>query len=503
MKPVAKRLPIFVLYCAIPSAAWADNAVVGSGTPGSCTETSFDVALGQVIPGVQGPGGRLTFNCGSAPHTIQFTSMKFLSDFVEIDGGGRIALSGQDATRLFQVALNGPVGETQTDVTLSNIALQSGFAAGGFGGAILQLANTSLTLDRVSITNSRAGLTGGALACEPQTSVTIRNSTFAQNTAQSGGALSCSGNLFVSGSSFVNNDSATATGGDHQGGAIQSWGDALVIHSSYFFGNFSWNGGAIYKRDLGLSIADTTFENNVALDTGGAVISTGTTTLIERSHFKNNRTLPGQSGIGGGALWHNATESCLIADSGFFSNNAPTAAVMRMERGCTLRQVTLVSDEMVSPIVLVLAAAIDLDASTIISSSAPLFAVSNLDLYPVAINDSVVVGDCNARILVTSNGGNVFVGGCDRDVPGDLELATLADLQLDLARDNGGPAPTVLPLAGSPVIDRLSTNCLFTRDSRGASRPADGNADGLAACDSGAVERQPIEVPRLFADGFE
>ena len=58
--------------------ARAANAVVGTGTPASCTEAAFDDALVTASAG----GGTITFNCGSGAHTITFsiskTSMWFL-----------------------------------------------------------------------------------------------------------------------------------------------------------------------------------------------------------------------------------------------------------------------------------------------------------------------------------------------------------------------------------------------------------------------------------------
>jgi predicted outer membrane repeat protein len=496
---LASLLPL-VTWC---EPASADDAVVGSGTPGSCTEASFDTALARVIPGIQAPGGVLTFNCGNAPHTITFSSQKFLSDLVVIDGGGHITLSGQNGTRLFQIALNGPVGEARTDVALINIALRDGFAATAFGGAVLQLANTSLVLENISIENSRAGLTGGGLACEPLTTVTVRNSVFADNNAQSGAAIACSGSLTVDDSVFQGNSALVPTEGDWQGGAIQSWGAPLIVRRSQFRSNLAGFGGAIFKRDQGLTISDSRFENNGAIVSGGAVASTGSSTLIERSQFSNNVALSDDGAAGGGALLHTAGGTCLIADSSFASNASPIGTTMRMDRGCELRQVTLLSTDPDPPFALTSAAALTFNASTVIAEGRSLFLVSNQDVYQLTITDSIVSGECGPRIIVGSNGGNAFVGSCTRGNPNDLTLANQAELQLDIMRDNGGPVLTMLPLPGSPLIDRIGTGCLFPLDPRGLARPSDGDGDGSARCDSGAAERQRIELSTLFADGFE
>jgi len=65
-------------------------------------------------------------------------------------------------------------------------------------------------------------------------------------------------------------------------------------------------------------------------------------------------------------------------------------------------------------------------------------------------------------------------------------------------RDNGGPTLTHEPQAASAAVDGGAADCGLAVDQRGGPRPVDGDGDGLARCDIGAVE-----VSVLFADGFE
>jgi len=70
--------------------------VVGTGTAASCTDAALDAAL---APG----GGLVTFDCGSAPATIDIstgTGTKYTND-ATIDGGGLITISGGHRTRVF------------------------------------------------------------------------------------------------------------------------------------------------------------------------------------------------------------------------------------------------------------------------------------------------------------------------------------------------------------------------------------------------------------------
>ena len=71
----------------------------------------------------------------------------------------------------------------------------------------------------------------------------------------------------------------------------------------------------------------------------------------------------------------------------------------------------------------------------------------------------------------------------------------LADPKLGPLQNNGGPTQTHALLSGSPAIDagnpsgcRDHLGALITTDQRGAARHFDGNNDGTARCDMGAVE---------------
>ena len=63
------------------------------------------------------------------------------------------------------------------------------------------------------------------------------------------------------------------------------------------------------------------------------------------------------------------------------------------------------------------------------------------------------------------------------------------DVMLNPLADNGGPTQTHMPQPGSPAIDTVATGCPppFT-DQRGGTRSMDGDGDGSARCDAGAVE---------------
>jgi len=63
--------------------------------------------------------------------------------------------------------------------------------------------------------------------------------------------------------------------------------------------------------------------------------------------------------------------------------------------------------------------------------------------------------------------------------------------------NNGGPTLTHMPQSGSPAIDLVVGSCPPpANDQRGAGRPVDGDRNGTAFCDAGAVE-YGVVVPRV------
>jgi hypothetical protein len=73
----------------------------------------------------------------------------------------------------------------------------------------------------------------------------------------------------------------------------------------------------------------------------------------------------------------------------------------------------------------------------------------------------------------------------------------VSDVMLSELGDWGGSTPTHMPLEGSPAIDMGGTDCP-RKDQRGYKRPTDGNDDGIAICDCGAVEYNSYPLPTQY-----
>lgn len=184
---------------------------------------------------------------------------------------------------------------------------------------IFEIAPTS-TPAVVEITGFRfvrgdagSGNNGGAIAATSSGGdiLTLRDSTFAYNSAENGGAVATTdGTIMVVNSRFEGNDAAT------EGGAI--WvGDGMVhVRDSAFVGNRApgYGGGAIYVHNAGaVDIRDSSFAENSARNYGGALyVNRATTFDVVRSSFERN-TLPRSGSGGGGAVYSDA----LVARASF------------------------------------------------------------------------------------------------------------------------------------------------------------------------------------------
>ena len=128
-------------------------------------------------------------------------------------------------------------------------------------------------------------------------SVTVTGSTFTNNiTGQYGGAISVQGDtpLHITGSNFVGNEA------EYNGGAVYG-SDDVLIENSVFTDNKVWRddydgGGAVYA-DNGAEITSSTFTNNYSAANGGALFAWFESDVTE-STFTGN-----EAGASGGAVY--------------------------------------------------------------------------------------------------------------------------------------------------------------------------------------------------------
>lgn len=176
-----------------------------------------------------------------------------------------------------------------------------GNTSASYGGAIVNAGEISSISGK--FTNNQAKIAGGAIVTSD-----VRNET-----------LTLNANLKeIKNSIFENNKATDKSGG---GGAIMNnqFTNTLTINSSSFNSNSANDGGAIFNTGS-LAVSNSTFTNNTAQRTGGAIANVSDTEqkvnanlTVQNSNFYNN-----QSDMAGGAIY---TDSSLTVKKSNFYNN--------------------------------------------------------------------------------------------------------------------------------------------------------------------------------------
>lgn len=199
------------------------TAVVGTGTPASCTEAALRAAVAG--------GGIITFDCGPDPVTIELHQTLDLpwNRDITIDGRRLVTLDGRDEVRLMR--------------SYSGNWMHSDF---------------TLTLQRLTLTRGKATPTEAIPPAPAPCSQGF-------NDGEGGALYMRDGNLVVIDSRFIDNHAAQL-GPDTGGGALYVLGSkrgALIV-SSTFEGNSASNAGAVGGLFCALRIYDSRFEGNLA-----------------------------------------------------------------------------------------------------------------------------------------------------------------------------------------------------------------------------------------------
>lgn len=207
----------------------------------------------------------------------------------------------------------------------------------GCGGAIF-LASSNLTILDCNFTNNKA-INGSCIYTSSTSLLNISNSNFINNTANNkntvnnlsrGGAITLgSGRGIIKNTTFINN---TAT----FGGAISiNSGNVTDIHDCTFINNYgSTHGGAIHSFGE-TTIKNSIFKNNSAVRRGGAVIGLGTNdkTTIENCQFINNHLNKtyfngNYYSLGGALSGHGQSSNWIVKNNLFINNSAAFGGVM-------------------------------------------------------------------------------------------------------------------------------------------------------------------------------
>jgi hypothetical protein len=431
-----------VLYAAVTATGAGDCSTAAD----ACT---LSTALGQVAAGgtvdLVTPGGTAryvgnwTFSTSgtSAGQPVTVAPLPGLSSEPILDGDGVDAPGGETCST---ASCNGailtvPPGEY---AALTGIAVEDADnSSNGLGGGMSVSGTVTITGSTFNADNSFGGNgIGGAIDSgdgygNGTGSVTAIDDTFSNDAASYGGAISSG----IGASSF---------GGGPGGGSV-------TVIGSTFYGDGSGAGGAIDSGNYGggggtVNVTGSTFYQDNAGGLGGAIASGlaagGGTVNVTTSTFVN-------SGFAGYAIDsgdYDGGGTMSVTASTFVNNEGRSGGAISNGGNGGGGTMTVAGD--------VFGASCDQAAGT--------------------WNDSGYNAGADASCLAADPGTGDFNAG-STDALG-LGYAFLAD--------NGGPTQTVLPLAGSPVIDLIPANT----DTLCPAIDQRGYASAPGNCDAGAVQ---------------
>jgi sugar lactone lactonase YvrE len=528
-----------------------DPDVVGSGTPGSCTELALDLALTR--------GGSIRFNCGPGVVTIVLTGEKVITAHTTLDGGGRLILNGQSTTRHFRVIdtlllqnvtlswgfSNDNGGAIRNDGTLvlenSRISASRSTASGGaivstgpltiinslldanqalnggalyprFPGAPTKIVNTVL---RDNYATDTTNGWGGAILAWDGVPVTIEGGEISGNGARQGGgiyhfgnsvltlrngasvhhnrATSAGGGIYTySGTALLTNVNISSNGAGAGGGLFKYTGTATLSDVGLSHNTATYSGGGLYNESGTATVTNGTITYNQAeAESGGGLYSGSGTATLTNVTLSNN-----DAALDGGGLYNSYNSTATLTNVTLSSNNADNGGGLYNPGTATLTNVTISGNSAGYGGGLY---SINFGTALLVhvTMSGNSASFSGGAIYRLSGSGTVMAR--NSIVANSPSGGNCFGGVSDYigNLSNDASCGfnTVPNVMLGPLADNGGPTKTHMPLPGSPAIDFSNACPPPDTDQRGAARPVG------SMCDAGAVEYGAM-LPRVYLPGI-
>ena len=495
----------------------------------------------------------------AANGSLALTDVSIQNNTVSGEGGGIQAYF--NATSLLRTTLEGNRarhggGLLQRGGTLSLIdsSIVSNFAtqfADGDGGGLHLYDNAQAEASNLELSRNRATGRGGGvfLGGENAGGLAARNlgttagflgSRIEQNTARNGGGAYVFGLPASDGGRFaflyledtqLRTNTAYLGGGAYSRGRFSAYrsliadnaasdlaagfgvGGGLYLESNFnasspftpdqdtlledtvIRGNQAGQGGGLYASDHALTLRASSFVQNVAENGGGAWIQGLQALLpIERAAFVRNR------GSRGAGLALSLYEPLSLQFLTFSDNRLEQTSgvegrdIWLQANGSNPFQVSLRHVTALNPFLR--------PGASLHARAGAAFTYTNSVIVAGSAFDGVA--SCEGPGSFGTGGGNVVGIGCPFSPPGDVTPDSIAALGLG-ALIEVGPESYHLPAASSPLVDFAPCLPALGPDQRRKPLNEDGNGNGQAGCDAGAIERQALETDPflLFRDGFE
>lgn len=289
--------------------------------------------------------------------------------------------------------------------------------------------------------------------------------------------------------------------GAHVDGVIKAEYSSLYVRDVVFSQNDGGYGGGIEGFDLAITIRGSNFSNNNSTTQGGAIATGGASGFvdIEDTTFADNSASPS----GGGAVCVTGSNIPLRIATSLFRNNQAAGDGGAIEvlggNDADIRNVTFVGNTAANggAIAFESTGSVVLNNVTISGNSAStagsaFYTTGNA----LSFANTLISGTCAGVSSSPAGSGNIESPGNSCALPsGNLVNEPAANLMLGALADNGGPTQTMLPSAGSVLVDNGAAPC-EPIDQRHLLR-------NVGACDVGAVEVGASTPDTIFANGFD
>ena len=249
-------------------------------------DSKFTKNTAQHFAGVIGLRGTATVDViNSQCHTLCIDSSVFIknnADYAGVIGASYGLVSVKNSVFDQNSAIHGGVmlinGTGTLNITDSNFTNNKAFNASG-----VVYANGNVNIDNSKFENNTAEIRAGVIGSTGR-AVNITKSVFTNNSAERAGVIgSEDGEVIITGCEFTLNYALDA-------GAIATTGNGKVdIKNSSFSNNIAFHAGVVGAEGGNITINDCEFNNNSAVEYGGAIgLSQNAEIKIYNSKFTNN-----------------------------------------------------------------------------------------------------------------------------------------------------------------------------------------------------------------------
>ena len=387
------------------------------------------------------PSGTFTLTIQGTDNTAAAGDLD-ITDHLNIIGAGRnrTVIDAGGSTGLDDRVFHIDPSAAGLVVEIRDLTIRGGDTANGGGGINV---NCALNLQRVTLSGNHAN-GGGGIYAQYGSDVTVEDCLLDGNNVDNlGGAIFCDTIMTITRTTIGNN---TAVNG--AGLYVQGASDALVQDSLITGNTASGSGGGVYVESSfgsGIDIERSTITDNQALFGAALYTENGVVSL------------------------RNSTVSGNVSTAGMFGTVIQSAELNQVLEftNCTC-------------------------ADNDNGGSGTDFLASGAGIH---FTNTIVEGSCAGDF--STGGGNIECPSDNCGMTDATDQTGVSTSMLGLAPLGGTPPVHRLQAASIAIDAGINRSCPAT-DQRGMDRLVDGDSNGWATCDVGAIELQT-----LFRNGFE